>query len=118
MKRDIKIKRTERVLKELIPEAIASLESEILHGISVVDVVCSRGRSDAKVYLDPTFIDKSEQKEIIRELKTIRKYIETYCANEQGWFKSPKLSFYFDDSLEKENRIEKLFQQVTKELHG
>ena len=52
----IKQQKTESILKEIIPEALASLSDERLHGLVVTNVVCSRGRSDAKVYFDPVHL--------------------------------------------------------------
>ena len=44
---EIKRMRTESVLKELIPEALATLEDSILKGLCVTDVECKKGRYDA-----------------------------------------------------------------------
>jgi ribosome-binding factor A len=114
----IKRERTESILREIIPEAIASLSDERLHGIGVVNVVCSKGRSDAKVYLDPAFIYDDEKEPIVRQLTKAGKVIEGYCANEQGWFKTPRLSFAFDDTLQHETKMDQLFKKIEKELHG
>jgi len=46
---EIKRHRTESVLRELIPEALSQLGDERLRGLTVTEVVCSRGRSDADV---------------------------------------------------------------------
>jgi len=46
----IKLKRTEALLAELIPEALTQLNDARLHELSVIEVKCSRGRSDAKVF--------------------------------------------------------------------
>ena len=69
----IKRERTESILKEVIPEAISSLSDERLHGLGVVNVICSKGRSDAKVYLDPTFVYEDERSLIIKQLTKARK---------------------------------------------
>ena len=112
---EIKIKRTESVLKELIPEAISQLSDERIREVDVIDVHCSKGRSDAKVYLDPSVFTPQEQSALIRMLEKARPLIEEYCMREQGWFRSPKLTFVFDDTLEKSQKIEALFAQIAKE---
>lgn len=112
---EIKLKRTESVLKELIPEAISQLSDERLKEIDVVDVQCSKGRSDAKVYLDPSIFSPEEQRIFLKLLEKARPLIEEYCMREQGWFRSPKLTFVFDDTLEKSKKIEALFAQIAKE---
>jgi len=113
----IKQQKTESILKEIIPEALASLSDGRLHGLAVVNVVCSRGRSDAKIYLDPAFILKEEKEPIIRLLQKARIVIEKHCANEQGWFRTPKLSFTFDDTLSHENKMTELFKKIGVDLH-
>ena len=113
----IKQKKTESILKEIIPEALASLDDERLQGLVVTKVVCSRGRSDAKVYFDPAFIFNDERVPMIRLLMKARILIEKHCANEQGWFRTPKLSFYFDDDLAHENKMTALFKQIGVDLY-
>lgn len=112
---EIKLRRTESVLKELVPEAISLLRDERLHQLDVLDIRCSKGRDDAKVYLDPSLYDKDEQQTMLQLIHKARAVIEEHCASEQGWFRSPKLSFVFDDSLEKSQKIEALFAQIAKE---
>ncbi|MEW5831423.1 MAG: 30S ribosome-binding factor RbfA [Campylobacterota bacterium] len=112
---EIKLKRTESVLKELIPEAISQLSDERLREVDVVDVQCSKGRSDAKVYLDPSVFSPEEQRVFLKLLEKARPLIEEYCMREQGWFRSPKLAFVFDDTLERSKKIEALFAQIAKE---
>jgi len=58
----IKLKRTESILSELIPEALGSMNDKRLHELDVVDVKCSRGKSDAKVYINPDEFSEDEKK--------------------------------------------------------
>ncbi len=113
---EIKRHRTESVLRELIPEALSQLGDERLRGLTVTEVVCSRGRSDADVYLDPTGIDESEQKQIIKQLKKVTRGLEAYCLKAEGWFKSPKFHFKFDRELERVKRMDELFSIIEKEI--
>ena len=58
---EIKVKRTESILVELIPEALGQLNDNRLHDLEIVGVKCSRGRSDAKVYINPnSYSDKDK----------------------------------------------------------
>ena len=41
---EIKRLRTQSVLKELLPEALSTLEDELLRGLCVTDVECKKGR--------------------------------------------------------------------------
>ncbi|MBA1437519.1 MAG: 30S ribosome-binding factor RbfA [Epsilonproteobacteria bacterium] len=111
----IKLKRTESVLLELIPEALSQLDDARLHELSVVDVRCSRGRSDAKVYLDPSYFSEQEQRVLLKQIKKARPIIEDYCMKDQGWFRSPKLAFEFDEHFKKTQMIEELFKKISKD---
>lgn len=111
----IKLKRTESILKELIPEAISQLSDARVREVDVVDVHCSRGRSDAKVYLDPHDYTAQEQSAFIKQLEKARPIIEEYCMKDQGWFRSPRMTFVFDDTLQRSQNIEALFAQIAKE---
>ncbi len=66
---EIKKLRTESILKELIPEALANLDDENLKNLCVVDVECKKGRYDAFVYLDKMFFNVHEQEKILSSLK-------------------------------------------------
>lgn len=109
---EIKRHRVESVLKEIIPEALGSLDDERINGLSVTDVVCSKGRSDAKVYMDTSFLNEKEQREALRQLRTVAGYIQNHCKQSEGWFKAPRFTFEFDHQLEKVSRIEDLFSQI------
>ncbi len=112
----IKRERTASVLKELIPEALSSLNDSELAGLCVTDVICSRGRYDAEVYLDKMMYDTKEQNSILSRLKKVSNHLQSYCASAEGWYRAPKFHFKFDEQLEKQNRIEDLFKKVEKEL--
>jgi len=109
---EIKRHRVESVLKEIIPEALGSLDDERINGLSVTDVICSKGRSDAKVYMDTSFLTEKEQNEALKQLRTVAGYIQNHCKQSEGWFKAPRFTFEFDHQLEKVSRIEDLFKQI------
>jgi len=111
----IKIKRTESILKELIPEAISQLSDARVREVDVIDVHCSRGRSDAKVYLDPHDYTPQEQAVFLKLLEKARPIIEEHCMKDQGWFLSPRMTFVFDDTLKRSQNIEALFAKIAKE---
>jgi ribosome-binding factor A len=115
---EIKRKRADSILRELIPEALSQLGDERLRGLTVTEVICSKGRSDADVYLDPTGIDEAEQRQIIKQLKKVTKGLEAYCLKAEGWYKSPKFHFKFDEELERVKRMDELFAKIEKELNG
>ena len=110
---EIKRHRVESVLKEIIPEALGSLDDERINGLSVTDVVCSKGRSDAKVYLDKSFLNPKEQGEALRQLRTVAGYIQNHCKQSEGWFKAPRFVFEFDEQPEHQSKMEDLFKQIS-----
>ena len=111
----IKIKRTESVLAQLIPEALGSLNDKRLHELDVIDVKCSRGKSDAKVFLSPTGLTSDEKNTYLKLLKNARPIIETYCLKDQGWYRCPRFTFEFDEQFEKTQTIEELFRKIAKD---
>jgi len=111
----IKLKRTESVLGELIPEALGSMNDKRLHELDVIEVKCSRGKSDAKVYIDPSEFSEQQKRDYLKLLNKARPIIETYCLKDQGWFRCPKFTFEFDEHLKKAQNIEELFKKIAKD---
>lgn len=111
---EIKVKRTESILQELIPEALSSLNDSRMHSLDVVYVKCSRGRSDAKVYIDAVDLSEDEKQFYTKQLKKVSPIVEDYCMKDQGWFKSPKLTFVFDEQMQKAQKIDELFKRIEK----
>jgi len=109
---EIKRHRVESILKELLPEAFSALSDERIRTLTVTDVVCSRGRSNAKVYLDTSFLNEKEQNQALRQLRKIGPYLQNHCKQTEGWFKAPIFTFEFDYQLETVSRIEDLFKQI------
>ena len=109
---EIKRHRVESVLKELLPEAFSSLSDERINSLAVNDVKCSKGRSNAKVYLDKSFLNEKEQGEALRQLRKVGAYLQNHCKQSEGWFKAPIFTFEFDQQLEEVSRIEDLFKQI------
>lgn len=113
---EIKRLRTQSVLKEIIPEAIATLDDELLKGLCVTDVECKKGRYDAFVYLDKMMFDSAEQSYILDKLKRVSRHIANHCMAAEGWYRAPNFHFKFDDRLEYQNKMDDLFKKIKKEL--
>jgi len=111
---EIKRKRTESRLVELIPEALSGMNDNRINGLSVTEVVCSRGRYDAKVYLDKSYLTEEEQAQALKQLRAVSGYLSTYIRESEGWYKAPKFTFEFDDQLERITKIEALFKEIGK----
>ncbi len=112
---EIKRKRAESILKEVIPEALSSLSDERINSLSITEVVCSKGRDDAKVYLEKQYFTPSEQNEVLKQLKKASSYIRGHISRSEGWFRAPKLTFIFDDHYEKVSRMEELFAKIAQQ---
>ena len=117
MPKSIKIQRTESVLRELLPEAFATLNDPMLQGLCVVDVNCSRGKYDAEVYLDEMALDEDEKKYVLTHPRKVNRHLQNYCLEAEGWFRCPSFHFKFDVSLKEINKMDKLFEKIGKELH-
>ncbi|CAA6813397.1 MAG: Ribosome-binding factor A [uncultured Sulfurovum sp.] len=111
---EIKRKRTESRLVELLPEAFSGLNDNRINALAVTAVVCSRGRYDAKVYLDKSYLSEKEQGEALKQLRAVSGFLSTYVRESEGWFKSPKFTFEFDSQLEDISKIEALFKEIGK----
>lgn len=112
----IKLLRASSALKEVISQALGNLGDELLKGLCVTDVECKRGKYDAFIYLDKMMLDEKEQDYVLRHLKLASGAIEEFCVEALGWYKAPKLHFKFDDSLERQNKMDALFKKVQAEL--
>jgi ribosome-binding factor A len=111
----IKLKRTESILLQLIPEAIGSLNDNRLHALDIIEVKCSRGKSDAKVYINPHNLSEEEKKTYIKLLSKARPIVEDFCLKDQGWYRCPKLTFEFDELFQQSQNIEELFKLIAKD---
>ncbi len=115
---EIKRHRVESVLREIIPEALGTLNDSRINGLLVTDVVCSKGRNDAKVYLEKSFLNEKEQRESLKQLRAVSGYLQNHCKQSEGWFKAPRFTFEFDEQLEKISRIEELFKKIETKKTG
>jgi ribosome-binding factor A len=108
----IKRKRTESVLKEILPEALGTLDDSRINSLNVTEVVCSRGRYDARVFLDPAGIDEKEQGEALKQLRKVSAHLKNHIRDSEGWFKAPNFVFEFDTHLEHITKMDALFDQI------
>ena len=114
MKKESQIKhlRFQNRLKDVIAEAISTLNDKTANSVVVLEARVSRGKYDADIFLDGSSLNAEERKNSIKALKKASNYIKEYCKRSEDWFKIPKLHFKFDDSLLTANRIDELFEKI------
>ena len=113
--KSINLKRTESLLKELIPEALGELSDERINSLLITDVDCKNGKYDAIVYFDGSDYSDKEIKEIQKVLNKTNGAIKSYCLNATGWYKCPNFKFLKDEQLENNKRLEELFEKIKKD---
>jgi len=113
--KSINLQRTESLLKELIPEALAELSDFRINALTITDVDCKNGKYDARVYFDASDLDSSELKEVNSLLRKASSRVRSYCLNATGWYKCPNFEFLKDKDLEKNARMADLFAQIKKD---
>jgi ribosome-binding factor A len=113
---EIKRHRVESILREIIPEALSTLDDPEINSLAVTEVVCSKGRSDARVYMDTAFVNSEDEEHILRKLNAVSRYIQNHCKQSEGWFKAPYMVFEFDHQAEKIHKIEALFKKIESEM--
>ena len=110
----IRHERLQSRLKEVLAEAIATLNDERLSGLTVLDVKVTKGKYDADVFIDGSDFDAQEKQRLEALLKKSSSFIQSYCLSSDDWFKIPKLHFKFDDSFFSMSRMDELFDKISK----
>jgi ribosome-binding factor A len=113
--KSINLQRTESLLKELIPEALAELSDFRINSLAITDVDCKNGKYDARVYFDGRDFDDNELNVINSLLKKASSRIRSYCLSATGWYKCPNFTFLNDKNLEKTTRLDELFDKIKKD---
>ena len=111
--KSINLQRTESLLMELIPEALSGLADNRINSLPITEVDCKNGKYDARVYFDGSDYDNAQLKVIRGLLRKASSRIKAHCLNATGWYKCPDFTFEKDNMLEKRNRMEDLFSQIS-----
>lgn len=78
MQNKILQERREAFLQEIVNEALGSLGDSLLNTLEVTKVQCSKGKHDAKVFIESSSIDKAMQNKILQAFKKARPIIQEY----------------------------------------
>ncbi|MDX9795290.1 MAG: 30S ribosome-binding factor RbfA [Sulfurimonadaceae bacterium] len=110
--KSINLQRTESLLMELVPEALATLNDSRINSLPITAINCKNGKYDAIVYFDGSDYNQDELKIIDTLLFKASGRIKSYVLASTGWYKCPNFKFVADDSLENSKNIEDLFAQI------
>ena len=112
------IKRTDRInslLKEVISEVIRkkirnpNIKTSL---IAVSRVEVTKDLQHAKVYLSIIATSDEEKQKTLKAIKTASGFIGMNSAKQVVMRFFPKLSFYLDDTVEKQMRIDNILSQI------
>lgn len=115
MDKSIRKERIQSLLKELLQEALASLNDIKLNSLSIIDVLCSRGKYDAEIFIYADEFSSEEQCEILKGLRRAESILRKYVLNASGWYKCPKFNFCFDETIKKAQGLDEIFSKIAKE---
>ncbi|CBG39440.1 30S ribosome-binding factor RbfA [Helicobacter mustelae] len=110
--KSIKEQRVESLLLELLSEALTSLSDTRINHLSITEVVCSRGKYNAEVYVLFDGQDKEEQRQLLKILQKAEGVLREYVLSASGWFKCPRFTFKSDESLERANQLDQIFAKI------
>lgn len=113
--KSINLQRTESLLMELVPEALATLNDSRINSLPITAINCKNGKYDAIVYFDGSDYNQEELKVIDTLLFKASGRIKSYVLASTGWYKCPNFKFIADDSLENSKNIEELFAKIAQE---
>ena len=109
--------RSERVADFIKREVALLLQRELrdprVSNVNVNAVVVSRDMSTAKIYV--TFFDKEtaeEAKQAVEVLNGAAGFIRTQVASKHSMRSTPKLRFYFDDSVRQGEHLSNLIDRA------
>lgn len=108
----VHLERTQSLLKELLIEALSSLEDSRISSVSITDVICSRGKYNAQVFIHT---DSEDRTMVLKALRKASGILREYVLSNSGWYKCPKLEFVVDESMARVQSLERIFQSIAQE---
>ncbi len=109
---EIAQQRRESYLQELVGEALGNLNDELLSGLQVTYVKCSRGKHSAIVFIEATSIDDKDMQKILKSFNKAKTIIQEYIKSVSGWHNCPKLTLEFDKTLQTQNNLDRIFEMI------
>ncbi len=104
-------------IKSLIRKNISDiilfeLKDPLMKSVTVTYVDVSDDFSYAKVYV--TCFDENKKDKVVDELTRLKGVIRSYLAKTLDIHRIPSLSFYYDDTFKKGERIDELLKSLQK----
>lgn len=83
---------------------------ELLKSITITSADVSSDLSFAKIYF--TSLNQMEKKDLEKEMNEASDFIRKFVAEKMDLRQTPKLKFYYDDSIEYGNKIEEIIESI------
>lgn len=106
--------RREAFLQEILSEALSILQDDRINSLEITHVKCSKGKHDAKIFINKNNLTQKEQQEIQNIFKKAKPILQEYVLAATSWYAAPNLSLEFDESFEVQTRLDKIFEQIHK----
>ncbi|WP_381415016.1 30S ribosome-binding factor RbfA [Spiroplasma endosymbiont of Anurida maritima] len=114
MAKNIKIEKLESIIMREVSQIIRTKIKDIdLINISLIEVNLTADKSMAKIYYS-LLMNKDQVEKYDNLLNGHLPKIKSFLAKSLDLYKIPKLSFVYDNNLEKANNIEDLIKKTSK----
>ncbi len=108
-----RIKRVEDEIKRIVAEIfIRDIRLDNVGLITVTKVVCSSDLREAKIYMSIYNNQKNSIAEAMKIIKSHTSFVRGLLGNRIMMRFVPRITFYYDDTQEYAENIEKLFQKI------
>lgn len=108
MSRD-RMRRVDEAIREVIGDALAELKDPRVGFVTVTDVRTSADMSHAQVWVSA--LDGGLRERTLAGLASAHGYLQRRVAAELGLKRTPVLSFHYDDTAERAQRISELIDR-------
>lgn len=107
-----RMRRVNEAIREVLSEAIAAgLKDPRIGFVTVVSVDTSPDLRYARVYVS-VLGDEKERQESLEGLERSHGFLQSLLAGQLGLKRTPQLSFVYDDTIERAQRIEKILKEI------
>ncbi len=107
-----RMRRVNEAIREVLSEAIAAgLKDPRIGFVTVVGVDTSPDLRAAKVYIS-VLGDENEREQSLQGLEHCHGYLQSLIGKQLAMKRTPQLTFFFDESIERGLRIEKLLKEI------